>query len=201
MIPKTFNSPLAIALSVVLASAISWSKPLASEPFLGQIEFYAFNFAPRGWALCDGQVLPINSNQSLYALLGTTFGGDGRTSFALPDLRGRTPLHDGGSAGPGLTRRILGQSGGQESTTLTAAELPAHSHNLTSTTTAGNQVLPEGNVLADDAPDETYSDATPNTAMHAGSIGSTAAGAHDNMPPYLVLNCAIALQGIFPPRN
>jgi microcystin-dependent protein len=202
MVPKTSTSLLAVTGSIVMAAAIGWSRPvLAVEPFLGQIEFYAFNFAPRGWAFCDGQTLPINQNQSLYALMGTTFGGDARTTFSLPDLRGRTPVHDGGGAGNGLTRRALGQKGGAETVTLSAAELPAHSHNLAGTASAGNQVLPAGNVLADDAPDETYSDAAPDTAMHAGAIGATAAGPHDNMPPYLVLNCAIALQGLFPSRN
>lgn len=193
---------LMITGSAVLAGSMIWSQPAtASEPFLGQIEYYAFNFAPRGWAKCDGAILPINQNQSLYSLLGTTFGGDGRTSFALPDLRGRIPVHDGGSAGSGLTRRSLGQKGGEEQHTLTTAELPAHSHSLRGNSNAGNQVLPAGNALANDAPDETYRNEAPTVDMFAGSVAATASGAHNNMPPYLVLNCSIATQGLFPSRN
>ena len=189
-------------LSVVaFVSITGWSKPsMAVEPFLGQIEYYGFNFPPRGWAQCDGQILPISQNQSLYSLLGTTFGGDGRTTFALPDMRGRMPVHDGGSAGTNLTHRILGNKGGQESVILTANEIPSHTHTLRGTTGAGNQVLPEGNSLADDSPDETYRNEAPNTTMHTGSIGSTSQS-HENMPPYLVINCNIALTGIFPSRN
>jgi microcystin-dependent protein len=181
---------------------VTWSLPAAaSQPFLGQIEYYGFNFAPRGWTQCDGQLLPINNFQSLFSLLGTTFGGDGRTNFALPDMRGRVPVHDGGSAGSGLTRRPLGQKGGEEQHILTAAELPAHTHSLRGSTNPGNQVLPAGNALANDAPDETYRDEAPNTDMRAGSVGATSSGAHENMPPFLVINCTIALQGLFPSRN
>jgi microcystin-dependent protein len=173
----------------------------AAQPFLGEIDYFAFNFAPRGWALCDGQILPISQNQSLYSLLGTTFGGDGRTSFALPDMRGRSPVHDGGSAGGGLTRRPLGQRGGAEMVTLTPAQVPPHSHSLRGITTAANQVLPTGHSLAATSPDMLYSDQAPDTAMHAGAISNAPAGAHQNMSPYLVVNCAIALQGVFPSRN
>lgn len=199
---KPCHTLLMITGSIALTCAITWSQPVsASEPFLGQIEYYAFNFAPRGWSKCDGTILPISQNQSLYSLLGTTFGGDGRTSFALPDMRGRIPVHDGGSAGNGLTRRNLGQKGGEEQHTLTTAEIPAHSHSLRGSTSAGNQVLPAGNTLANDAPDETYRDDAPTAEMHAGSVTATSSNAHDNMPPYLVLNCAIATRGIFPSRN
>ncbi len=199
---KPSHALLMITGSAVLAGSMIWSQPAtAAEPFLGQIEYYAFNFAPRGWAKCDGAILPINQNQSLYSLLGTTFGGDGRTSFALPDLRGRIPVHDGGSAGNGLTRRPLGQKGGEEQHTLTTTEIPAHSHSLRGNTNAGNQVLPAGNALANDAPDETYRDEAPSAEMRAGSVAAASSGAHDNMPPYLVLNCTIALQGTFPSRN
>jgi len=202
MIRKPSNTLLAITGSAVLATALTWSQPAtASEPFLGQIEYYAFNFPPRGWTQCDGQILPINSNQALFSLLGTTFGGDGRTNFALPDMRGRVPVHDGFSTGPGLTRRPLGEKGGEENHTLTTAELPAHTHSLRGSTNTGNQVLPSGNALANDAPDETYRDEAPNTDMRAGSVGATSSGAHENMPPFLVINCTIALQGIFPSRN
>ena len=202
MIHKSGNALLTITASAVVASAITWSQPAsASEPFLGQIEYYAFNFAPRGWTQCDGQILPINTNQALYSLMGTTFGGDGRTTFGLPDMRGRIPVHDGFSTGPGLTRRPLGQKGGAETHTLSPAEIPAHTHSLRANSGIGNQVLPQSNALADDAPDETYRDQAPNTTMRAGSISATPSGAHNNRPPYLVINCAIALQGIFPSRN
>lgn len=202
MTRKTSKALVAIVVGAVFAMGITWAKPAtASEPFLGQIEYYAFNFAPRGWTQCDGQILPINSFQALFSLLGTTFGGDGRTSFGLPDMRGRIPVHDGGSHGSGLTRRQLGSKGGAETVLLSAAHLPSHTHTLRGSTNAGNQVLPTGNSLADDAPDETYRNEAPNTDMHAGSIGATPSGAHQNMPPFLVVNCAIALQGLFPSRN
>lgn len=199
---RSFTKKRTITFSaVMLMSLICWSKPsVAVDPFLGQIEYFGFNFPPRGWAQCDGQILPINQNQSLYSLLGTTFGGDGRTSFALPDMRGRMPVHDGGSAGTHLTRRVLGSKGGQESVTLTSNEIPSHTHVLRGSTGAGNQVLPGGNALADDNPDETYRNEAPNTTMHAGSIGSVSQS-HENMPPFLVVNCNIALTGIFPSRN
>jgi microcystin-dependent protein len=189
-------------LAASLCTALLASTPAsADDPFLGEIEYFAFNFAPHGWGLCDGQILPINTNQALYSLLGTTFGGDGRTSFALPDMRGRSPVHDGGSAGSGLTRRTLGQRGGAETVTLTPAQVPPHSHALRGTTSASNQTLPTAHSLGATAPDMLYSDQAPNTTMHAGSISSTPAGGHPNMSPYLVVNCAIALQGVFPSRN
>ncbi len=199
---RKFSKLLMTAVAIVaLVTSVSWSKPAtASDPFLGQIDYFGFNFNPRGWALCDGQILPIAQNQALFSLLGITFGGDGRTTFALPDMRGRIPVHDGDQAGPGLTRRNLGSRGGVEEVTLSAAQIPSHTHTLRGNTGAGNQVLPAGNALADDSPDETYRNEAPNTDMHAGSIGATS-GAHNNMPPFLVVSCNIATQGIFPSRN
>jgi microcystin-dependent protein len=202
MTRKISHALVAIAAGAVLGTGLTSTKPAAAaEPFLGQIEYYAFNFAPRNWALCDGQILPINSYQSLYSLLGTTFGGDGRTSFGLPDMRGRIPVHDGGSAGPGLTRRKLGEKDGVETVVLTAAQVPSHPHSLRGTTSQGNEALPTGHSLADDSPDETYRNQAPNTDMHAGAIGATPSQGHENMPPFLVVNCSIALQGLFPSRN
>ena len=201
---KPCNKTLAaVAGSALLASALAWSPAAtAVEPFLGQIEYYAFDFAPRGWRLCDGQILPINANQALFSLLGTTFGGDGRTTFGLPDMRGRIPVHAGFSTGPGLTPRSLGQKGGSEQVTLSVAQIPAHSHTLRGSTAVGNQTRPGGNALADDAPDETYRDQAPDTDMIAGHIGSSGGGQpHDNMPPFLTVNCSIALVGVFPSRN
>lgn len=169
-----------------------------SEPFLGEIMIVGFNFAPRGWAFCDGQILPINQNQSLYSLLGTTYGGDGRTSFALPDLRSRTPRHQGDTVS-------LGQKGGAETVTLTVNELAAHNHSLKGTTAHGDAFKGESNrafATANDPADDIYGSPANLTSM-AGTIVSNAGGsqAHNNMQPYLVLNFVIALRGLFPSRN
>ncbi|ABD82583.1 phage tail protein [Saccharophagus degradans] len=168
-----------------------------SEPFLAEVKVVGFNFAPRGWAFCDGQIMQISQNQSLYSLLGTNYGGDGRTSFALPDIRGRTPIHrtDG---------HALGQKGGSEVVTLTAAQIPAHNHAVKASTSAAN-VLPVGDtaVLADTSRD-LYADASPANlaALNSGTIANTGGGqAHNNMQPYLTLSYCIALQGLFPSRN
>lgn len=173
-----------------------------SEPFLAEVRIVGFNFAPRGWAFCDGQILPINQNQSLYSLLGTTYGGDGRTSFALPDLRGRTPIHVGRSNGGGS--HTLGQKSGEETHTLAANEMPQHRHILQGTSAAANQALPTGHLLA--TVDATFSDAytAPGQLVNMASQTMSNVGggqAHDNMQPYLALNFCIALQGLFPSRN
>lgn len=172
-----------------------------SEPFLAEIKIIGFNFAPRGWAYCDGQILPINQNQSLYSLLGTTYGGDGRTSFALPDLRSRTPIHRGDG-------HSLGQKSGAETVTLTAAEIAAHTHALKASSSLGDSRSPAnagvGNLLAAVAPDPLYRnpEAANATAMRSGSVTNAGGGqAHDNMQPYLTLGFVIALQGLFPSRN
>jgi len=205
IITMTRNSSkafVAVLGGAVLAMGITLTRPaVASEPFLGQIEYYAFSFAPRGWATCDGQLLPINSNQALFSLLGTVYGGDGRTTFALPDMRGRIPVHDGDSTGPGLSPRPLGSRGGMEAVTLAVDQLPSHTHTLRGTTNQGDESRPAGHTLANDSPDEIYRSDAPNTTMHAGAIESTQSQAHENMPPFLVVNCAIALQGTFPSRN
>lgn len=169
-----------------------------SEPFLAEIKIFGFNFPPRGWALCDGQILPINQNQSLFSLLGTTYGGDGRTTFALPDLRGRVPVHVGSNnAGGNVT---LGQSAGEEAVVLSAGALPAHSHGLRATAAAADSGDPSGNVLAGSEAD-LY--ALPGTLVEMAPQAVTEAGGqpHNNMQPFLTLNFAIALQGLFPPRN
>lgn len=169
-----------------------------SEPFLAEIRIMGFNFAPRGWALCDGQIMPINQNQSLYSLLGTTYGGDGRTTFALPDLRGRTPIHVGGSDG---VHHSLGQKSGEETHTLSAAEMPQHDHALKASNDAGNQNSPGGNFFAN-AGTNIYGDPTNLTDLNSGTVSNTGGGqSHDNMQPYLALNFCIALQGLFPSRN
>ncbi|HEX8126837.1 MAG TPA: tail fiber protein [Allosphingosinicella sp.] len=165
-----------------------------AEPFLAEIRLMSFSFAPKGWAMCNGQLLPINQNQPLFALLGTAFGGDGRTTFALPDFRGNTPLH----VGSGHT---LGEKGGAQAVTLTIAQLPTHIHVLNGTANDGNAILPGGNLLAK-AATQIYGPAASLAAMNAGSVTNTGGSqAHTNMQPYLALTFCIALQGIFPSPN
>ena len=136
----------------------------------------------------------------MFSLLGTIYGGNGRTDFALPDMRGRAPLHPG--RGPGLSSYVVGQRGGAETVTLTTNEIPSHNHSLLGTNNLGDQSSPTSGSLARDGRDQTYRNEPPNTDMHAGSIASSGGGqAHNNMPPYLALNCNIALLGIFPSRN
>ncbi len=169
-----------------------------SEPFLAEVRMMGFNFAPRGWAFLDGQILPINQNQSLYSLLGTTYGGDGRTSFALPDLRGRTPIH----VGDGHTN---GQKSGAETVTLTTSEIAAHSHSVKASSAAGDSNVPTDRLFAAEvAPDLVYRDpeAATTTALRSGTITNAGGSqAHSNMQPYLAVTFCIALQGLFPSRN
>lgn len=190
-----------------------------SEPFLGMIITVPYNFAPLGWAFCNGQILPISQNTALFSLLGTTFGGDGITTFALPDLRGRVPVSSG--QGPGLSSYVLGEISGSETTTLTTNQMPAHNHlitlnNLTATAnarnTAGNSQTPVGSVPAVEAAGvtATYSNAGANATMAPGAItvtGTATAGVTGGgqpmsiLSPFLVVNYCIALQGIYPSRN
>jgi microcystin-dependent protein len=157
-----------------------------------------FNFAPRGWAFCDGQILPINQNQSLYSLLGTTYGGDGRTTFALPDMRGRVPIHVGSSDGGAF--HTLGQKNGEEIHTLSAAEMPQHQHAWRCTTEDGDDVLPMGKLLG--SFNNAYRNEQDLTEPVAGTILNVGGSqGHDNMQPYLALYFCIALQGLFPSRN
>jgi len=167
-----------------------------SEPFLSEIRIYGFNFPPRGWAQCDGQILPINQYQSLYSLLGTTYGGDGRTTFALPDLRGRTPVH------PGADGVTLGQKTGEETHQLSADEIPAHTHTARASSADGDNPNPAGRALASTAPSEVYHGATNLTAMKPLTIANVGGNqGHDNMQPFTTLNFCIALTGVFPSRN
>jgi microcystin-dependent protein len=168
-----------------------------AEPFLGEVKIVSFNFAPKGWALCNGQLLPINQNQALFALLGTTYGGNGQTNFGLPNLQGRAPAHLGGG-------HTQGQAAGEEAHTLSVAEIPAHNHAgaskdfATATTPAGNMLGAKAGRFGANI----YAPAANLTPLHPSSVGATGGSqAHNNMQPYLVLNFVIALQGIFPSQN
>lgn len=170
-----------------------------SEPFIGQITMFAGTFPPRSWAFCDGQLLPIQSYSALFSILGTTYGGDGRTTFALPDLRGRVPMHAGN--GPGLSSRPQGQRAGAENVTLNINQIPAHTHALQASDGFGSSKEPGGNVpaMADDG-ERNYSSVVSGADMKPTE--STGAGqSHANMQPYLAIRYIIALQGIFPSRN
>lgn len=161
---------------------------------------FGFNFAPRNWAFCDGQLLPIAQNTALFSLLGTTYGGDGRTTFGLPDLRGRVPLHDGSGTGPGLSSYSLGQQGGLETVTLTAQQIPPHNHLQACSSDDPNSGSPAGNFPAAVSP-PIYSSGA-NAAMANTAVGNAGGGQqHENRQPYLAINFCIALQGVFPSRN
>lgn len=176
------------------------------EPFIGQIMMFAGNFAPRGWALCNGQLLPIAQNTALFSILGTTYGGDGKTTFALPDLRGRFPMSSGN--GPGLTPRPLGEKSGSESVTLTVANMPAHNHSLSGNAEDGTSSSPEGGLLsavsASDASNipRIYGQSTRVVPLAASSVGATGGSQPvGTMPPFEVVNFMIALEGIYPSRD
>lgn len=164
-----------------------------SEPFLSEIKIVSFNFPPKGWALCNGQFLPINQNQALFALLGTTYGGNGQTTFALPNLRGQVPIHMGSG-------HTLGEAAGSTSVTINIQQLPTHLHVLQGTNTNGGVANPNGATLG--AVNNMYGAAASLTTLNPGSVTSVGGSQpHNNMMPYLVLNFIIALQGIFPSQN
>jgi microcystin-dependent protein len=166
-----------------------------AEPFLSEIRIMSFAFAPKGWAMCNGQLLPINQNQALFSLLGTTFGGDGRVNFALPDQRGRTPIH----VGSGHT---LGEKGGEQAHTLSIAELPTHTHVLNGTSNNSVNTPSNTSVLGKSAPQSVYGGASNLVAMDTQAISNVGGSqAHLNMQPFLTLTFCIALQGIFPSPN
>lgn len=170
-----------------------------ADPFIGEIDWFAGNFAPRGWAFCHGQILSIVSNTALFSLLGTTYGGDGRTTFALPDVRGRVLIHAG--TGPGLTPRRLGEKAGVENVSLNANEMPSHTHTLRASSGAATDATPAGNVLASTGRTRLYADSA-NVNMDASAIAASGgSGPHTNIQPFTTLNCIIALQGTFPSRN
>jgi microcystin-dependent protein len=172
-----------------------------SEPFVGEIRMFAGNFAPRGWAYCDGQLLAVSQNDALFSLLGTIYGGDGRTTFGLPDLRGRVPIHAG--QGPGLSSRRLGSKGGVEKVTVTVNELPSHVHPIASTASAsaGN---PGGSVLAKTGDDFIYGEVagSPTTLLNAAATRHVGGSqSHSNLTPFLCIHFIIALFGIYPSRH
>jgi len=172
-----------------------------SDPFIGEIRMFAGNFAPNGWAFCWGQLQSISENDALFALIGTTYGGDGQTTFALPDLRGRIPVGQG--QGPGLSNRIVGQQHGTEDVTLLSSQMPAHTHTLLASGTAATASSPAGAVLAAQSMDAVFISGTaPTAAMRADLVAPDGGNqAHDNMAPYLCLNFIIALFGIFPSQS
>ena len=165
-----------------------------AEPFLSEIRIMSFQFAPKGWALCNGQLMPINQNQALFSLLGTTFGGDGRVNFALPDQRGRTPIHVGGG-------HTLGERGGEQAHTLSIAELPTHTHALNASTTTATTNTPANTLVTGQSTAASLYAAAANFQPMAPISNTGGSQAHLNMQPFLVLNFCIALQGIFPSPN
>ena len=200
-------------LAGVAALGLTLSAPpagpaRAADPFLAQIVMFGGNFAPRGWALCDGQLLPISSNSALFSILGTTNGGDGRTTFALPDMRGRVSMHPG--SGPGLSTRRLGERGGTQANALTVNQMPPPIHSavarVNATNARGNADVPAGNIWARKARDNDYSEAPPDVVMSSSAVnvtvGSAGGGqAVNNVLPFLAVNYIIALQGTFPSRD
>lgn len=164
-----------------------------TEPFLSEIKIISWNFAPKGWAFCNGQLMPINQNQALFSLLGTTYGGNGQTNFALPNLQGKVPIHFGNG-------HTLGETAGEVNHTLTISETPTHTHPVSASSAVPNQGPPTGNMWANGS--GAYSNAAPDSSMNPASISNTGGSQpHNNLQPYLVLNFIIALQGIFPSQN
>ncbi len=174
------------------------------DPFVAEIRIFPFDFAPKGWAFCDGQILPLSQNTALFSLLGTTYGGDGKSNFALPNMQGNAPMHPG--QGPGLSLHDLGEMSGSETVTLLELEIPSHSHTMMSLPAPGNRTAPGNNSMARvSGTTGPYLPASPLPALVAMSNNAiTPAGGdqpHNNMQPYLTLNFCIALQGVYPPRT
>ena len=168
-----------------------------SQPYVGEVRLFAGNFAPLGWMFCDGQVLAIAENEVLFNLIGTTYGGDGQTTFALPDLRGRVPVHQGGQPA-----YAMGQSGGAESVTLTAAQMPAHTHAMLASSTAASTAHGPSEVLGASTAMHFYGTGTPGMAMDANALAPVGGNQpHDNMPPFVALSYIVSLFGIYPSQN
>lgn len=170
-----------------------------SDPFVAEVRMFTSNFAPKGWAFCNGQILPISQNTALFSLLGTTYGGDGKSTFALPDLQARSPMFWG--QGPGLSLRDIGEEGGSETVTLLESQIPPHAHTLVGNNDVSESRDPEGRYIGQ-ATSRHYLVAAPNATGAPLAINPTGGnGAHNNRQPYLVVNFIIALQGIYPPRS
>lgn len=171
-----------------------------SEPFVGEIRMFAGNFAPRGWAFCDGQLLAVSQNDALFSLLGTIYGGDGRTTFGLPDMRGRLPIHAG--TGPGLSPRRLGAKLGSENETLTVNQMPSHTHPMRAATTAGTDNNPQGKMTAESPSLDIYVEDSQTVNLSSEAITSVGGSrSHSNLMPFLCINFIIALFGIYPSRH
>jgi microcystin-dependent protein len=172
-----------------------------ADPFVAEIRIFPFNFAPKGWAWCDGQLLPLSQNTALFSLLGTTYGGDGKSNFALPDLQGRAPMHPG--QGPGLSLYDLGETAGEETVTLLESEIPAHSHAVNASNGPANLQSPAADRILGRANNNVYLDTPGNLVPLAPEALAPAGGdqPHNNMQPYLTLYFNIALQGVYPPRT
>jgi len=172
-----------------------------ADPFVAEIRIFPFNFAPKGWAWCDGQLMPLSQNTALFSLLGTTYGGDGKSNFALPDLQGRAPMHPG--QGPGLSLHDLGETGGSETVTLLESEIPSHSHALRASNEQGEENDPANAVLAGSVGNFLYQPAgSPATSFAPEALAPAGGDApHNNLMPFLTFYFSIALQGVFPPRT
>jgi microcystin-dependent protein len=172
------------------------------DPFVAEIRIFPFNFAPKGWAFCNGQILPLSQNTALFSLLGTNYGGDGKSNFGLPDLQGNAPMHPG--QGPGLSLHDLGEIGGSQTVSLLQSEMPGHTHpiNCVSGRISGQVGTPGGNLLAVSASNAYFTGANPSMALNPSAVAPAGSGQpHNNMMPYLTLNICIALQGVYPPRT
>lgn len=191
---------LSLVLLLVLTSTVVFLPAAAAQRFLGSISLVPYNFAPLGSALCNGQLMAINQNDALFNLIGTTYGGDGQTTFALPDLRGRVAIHQG--TGPGLSPHVIGEEAGSETVTLTVNQIPAHSHTAMASTAFGNTVSPLNAYWAPRARSLLFSGPTNLVQMAPGALAQAGGSQpHDNMKPYLTLNYVIWLEGIFPSQN
>ena len=175
------------------------------DPFVAEIRIFPFNFAPKGWAFCNGQILPLSQNTALFSLLGTTYGGDGKSNFALPDMQGNAPMHPG--QGPGLSLHDLGETGGVETVTLLNSEIPLHAHTVAGSINANGDSITPANSIWSQAPGgrgslQLYTPGAPTGGMNPNPLGMTGGNQpHNNMQPYLTLNFCIALQGVYPPRT
>jgi microcystin-dependent protein len=172
------------------------------DPFVAEVRIFPFNFAPKGWAFCDGQLLPLSQNTALFSLLGTTYGGNGKSNFALPDMQGNAPMHPG--QGPGLSLHDLGETGGSETVSLLESEIPAHSHGVQAAPSivAGDSNIAPGNAFAKSSQGNVYTPAQNLTQMSFQTLAPAGGDQpHNNMQPYLALRYCIALQGVFPPRG